>query len=58
MVAKNEKMTCKLAMQLIGGISQATASRYIHQVKQYLNKQQQQIVTAEEFCIYYGIKLE
>ena len=58
MVAKKEKMTCKLAMQLIGGISQATASRYIQHVKQYLNKQQHQIVTAEEFCTYYGIKLE
>lgn len=58
MIHKNDKMTCKLAMLLIGGISQATASRYIHQVKEHLKKEPQQIVTAEEFCKYYGVKLE
>lgn len=55
MIHSHDKMTCKIAMQLIGGISQSTASRYILQVRKFFNKESYQIVTVAEFCKYYGI---
>lgn len=58
MLHKNDKMSCKIAMQLIGNISQATASRYIATAKEYFQKEPQQILTVEEFCLYYGIKYD
>lgn len=58
MIHKNDKISCKAAMQLIGNISQATASRYIHQVRTHLKKEEHHILTVGEFCEYYGIKLE
>lgn len=56
MLHANDKMSCKIAMQLIGNISQATASRYIKHAKEYLQKEDYQILTVEEFCSYYGVK--
>lgn len=58
MLHKNDKMTCKIAMQLIGNISQSSASRYIASAREYFKKERQQILTVEEFCLYYGIKYE
>lgn len=58
MLQKNDKMTDKIAMQLIGGISHATASRYIITAKEYFQKKPHQVLTVEEFCLYYGIKYE
>ena len=56
MLHSNDKMSCKIAMQLIGNISIATASRYISYAKKHYNKESHQILTVEEFCNYYGVK--
>ena len=58
MLHKNDKMNCKIAMQLIGNISQASASRYIASAKEFYKKEAHQVLTVEEFCLYYGIKYE
>lgn len=56
MLHANDKMSCKIAMQLIGNISIATASRYISYAKKHYKKEEHQILTVEEFCNYYGVK--
>ena len=58
MLHKNDKMSCKIAMQLIGNISQASASRQIASAKEFYKKEAYQVLTVEEFCLYYGIKYE
>lgn len=58
MIQKHDKITDKIAMQLITNISQPTANRYIKQVREHLKKEKHQIITVEEFCVYYGIQLE
>lgn len=57
MIQPHDKITGKIAMQLITNISISTANRYIAHCKKHLNKNHEQILTVEEFCQYFGIHL-
>lgn len=57
MIHENDKVTSKIAMQLIGNISQSTAIRYIDMCRKFLNKPKPMVVTVEEFCNYFGVHL-
>lgn len=56
MIAENDRVTYKIAMQLITNISHSTAGRYIAIVREHLHKEPYQILTVKEFKNYYGIK--
>lgn len=56
MLDSKSKISCKAVQQLIPGISQSTASRYITLCRKQLSLKEYEILTVEMFCKYYGIK--
>lgn len=56
MLDSKSKISCKAVQQLIPGISQSTASRYITLCRKQLSLKEHEILTVEMFCKYYGIK--
>ena len=56
MLEPKSKISCKAVQQLIPGISQSTASRYITLCRKQLYLKEHEILTVEMFCNYYGIK--
>lgn len=55
MISDNDKVTYKIAMQLITNISHSTAGRYIAMARDHYNKTPYQILTVREFRKYFGV---
>lgn len=56
MIADNDKVTYKIAQQLITNISHSTAGRYIAITREHYKKEPYQILTVKEFKAYWGIQ--
>lgn len=56
MLDYKSKISCKIVQQLIPGISQSTASRYINLARDNYHLDKHQILTVQQFCDYFGIK--
>ena len=56
MLDYKSKISCKIVQQLIPGVSQSTASRYINLVRDHYHLDKHQILTVQQFCDYFGIK--
>ena len=55
MFRNNDKVTYKIAQQLITNISHSTAGRYIAMAREHYHKQPYQILTVKEFKAYWGL---
>lgn len=57
MITPQDKISIKDAILLTPNLSKSTASRYINMVREHLKKEKHQIVTIDEYCNYFGIKI-